>query len=106
MHTGERPFIREYCPNTIFGDQYKLNQHGKTHIKEIIQNDNEKKLHDCHDCAVSFVTDDELTRHRLNHSVLKPVHCKFCSFVYNIKTQQDLQTAVKVHRRERHYGLD
>ena len=66
----------------------------------------EEKAHMCTEGEVTYHRADQLQRHILNHWVIKSVKCTDSPFIYDFITQQDLQTQIRIHRKETHNPLE
>ena len=75
------------------------------HTQKTLKGHEENKHNICYDCDVLFESADQLKEHVLKHIVRKPVNCTDCSFIYNCKTQSDLQKEIQIHIVEKHSSL-
>ena len=106
-HEHEQKYRCTFCDKLFFRQILTHSEKNPLEILKMHEIDNtEEKPHVCTEDEVSYHSADQLQRHLLNHSMMKPVNCTECSFIYYCKTQQDLQTQIRIHIEEKHQVLE
>lgn len=95
VHTGERPFPCDLCPNS-FTQYANLARHRRTHTGE--------RPHACTVCQARFGSTSDLDRHRLVHTGERPYQCSFCSLSFGHRRSLTIHT--RTHTGERPYKCD